>query len=257
VLERLAEFMEGRVKLNNKVRATLAYPIFMLVVGSTVLFFLLTFVVPMVTEIFADTEQVLPLPTIILMWLSSFLSRWWWLLLLLLAGLGWGLRRYIQTSPGRLAYDRLRLKGPLIGTLTRKLIVARFARTLGTLLHAGIPMLRALDISKAVVGNKVMAAAIEVARDTVGEGEDLASPLRKSGVFPPLVIHMVAAGEASGELEKMLLKVADSYENDVESTVTSLTSLLEPVMILTMGLVVGFIVLAILLPIFEMSNIVR
>lgn len=257
VLERLAEFMEGRVKLNNKVRATLAYPIFMLVVGSTVLFFLLTFVVPMVTEIFADTEQVLPLPTIILMGVSSFLSKWWWLLLLLLAGLGWGLRRYVQTPPGRLAYDRLRLKGPLIGTLTRKLIVARFARTLGTLLHAGIPMLRALDISKAVVGNKVMAAAIEVARDTVGEGEDLASPLRKSGVFPPLVIHMVAAGEASGELEKMLLKVADSYENDVESTVTSLTSLLEPVMILAMGLVVGFIVLAILLPIFEMSNIVR
>jgi general secretion pathway protein F len=144
-----------------------------------------------------------------------------------------------------------------MGDLTRKLIVARFSRTLGTLLRAGLPMLRALDISKTVAGNVVFVAAIEAARDTVGEGEDLATPLRRSGVFPPLVIHMVAAGEHSGQLETMLLKVADSYENDVETTVASLTSLLEPVMILGMGLVVGFIVLAILLPIFEMSNIVR
>lgn len=257
VLERLAEFMEGRVRLTNKVRATLAYPAFMVVVGSAVLFFLLTFVVPMVTEIFEDTEQALPLPTILLMAVSGALSRWWWVLAAGLAAAVFALRRYLATPAGRANYDRLRLRAPIIGTLTRKLIVARFARTLGTLLNAGIPMLRALDISKTVVGNKIMAAAIEEARDTVGEGEDLASPLKRSGVFPPLVIHMVAAGESSGELEKMLLKVAESYENDVETTVASVTSLLEPVMILTMGLVVGFIVLAILLPIFEMSSIVR
>jgi general secretion pathway protein F len=257
VLERLAEFMEGRVRLANKVRATLAYPVFMLVVGSGVLFFLLTFVVPMVTGIFEDTGQVLPVPTIILMAVSAFLARFWWLLLAALAGGAFGLRRYLKTEPGRLLYDRLRLRAPLLGNLTRKLIVARFARTLGTLLQAGIPVLQALDISKTVVGNKVFLSAIEAARDTVGEGEDLATPLKRSGAFPPLVIHMVAAGEQSGELERMLLKVADSYESDVEATVGSLTSLLEPVMILTMGLVVGFIVLAILLPIFEMSNIVR
>ncbi len=257
VLQRLADFMEGRVRLANKVRATLAYPVFMVVVGSGVLFFLLTFVVPMVTSVFEDTGQVLPLSTRLLMAISALLSRFWWLLLLLGVGAALGLRRYVKTPSGRLLYDRLRLRAPLMGDLTRKLIVARFSRTLGTLLRAGLPMLRALDISKTVAGNVVFVAAIEAARDTVGEGEDLATPLRRSGVFPPLVIHMVAAGEHSGQLETMLLKVADSYENDVETTVASLTSLLEPVMILGMGLVVGFIVLAILLPIFEMSNIVR
>jgi general secretion pathway protein F len=257
VLERLVEFMEGRVRLNNKVRSTLAYPILMLVVGSGVLLFLLTYVVPMVTGIFEDTGQVLPMPTIILMAVSRVMSRFWWLLLVLVAAAFFGLRRYIQTEAGRVVYDRFRIRAPLIGNLTRKLVVARFARTLGTLLKAGIPMLRALDISKTVVGNKIFVSAIEAARDNVGEGEDLATPFRRSGVFPPLVIHMVSAGEQSGELENMLLRVADSYENDVEATVASLTSLLEPVMIMTMGLVVGFIVLAILLPIFEMSNIVR
>jgi general secretion pathway protein F len=257
VLERLAEFMEGRVKLANKVRSTLAYPIFMVVVGSAVLLFLLAYVVPMVTGIFEDQKQVLPMPTVILIAVSNFMRHWWWLVVLMIGAAGWGVRRYLNTEPGRLLYDDLRLRAPLIGTLTRKLIVARFTRTLGTLLHAGIPMLQALDISKAVVGNKVFAAAIEAARNTVGEGEDLATPFKRSGVFPPLVIHMVAAGEHSGELERMLLRVADSYEGDVETAVASLTSLLEPIMIMSMGVVVGFIVLAILMPIFEMSQMVR
>ncbi|MFH0810306.1 MAG: type II secretion system inner membrane protein GspF [Pseudomonadota bacterium] len=257
VLQRLADFMEDRVRLVNKVRATLAYPAFMVVIGSGVLFFMLTFVVPMITTVFEDTGQILPLPTRLLMAISAGLSRWWWLLLLAAVGAGLWLRRAVNQDSGRRVYDRLKLRLPLLGDLNRKLIVVRFARTLGTLLQSGIPLLKALDISKTVAGNMIFAAAIEAARATVGEGEDLATPLKRSGVFPPLVIHMVAAGEHSGQLEGMLFKVADSYENDVETTVTSLTSLLEPVMILVMAVVVGFMVLAILLPIFDMSSTVR
>ena len=192
-----------------------------------------------------------------LLWVVNFLSSFWWAILIALAGAAYYLRRYFKTPAGKEALDARLLRLPVFGTLIRMIAVSRFTRTLGTLLESGVPTLAALDIVKSVVGNTVLANAVQKARENVREGEPIADPLRRSGLFPPVVIQMVAVGEKSGELEKMLLKISDSFDRTVETRITALMSLLEPVIILVMGLIVGFIVIAIMLPILEMSSGVR
>ncbi|MEK7871074.1 MAG: type II secretion system inner membrane protein GspF [Nitrospirota bacterium] len=257
ILLRLADFLEGQLKLKNKVVSAMAYPIFMLIIGTAILSGLIIFVIPKVTEVFSEMHQVLPLPTIILIGISSLLKSYWWIMAAITITGIYLSRLYIDTEAGRRWYDKLLLKLPVAGKLIRMLSVSRFTRTLSTLLSSGIPLLQSLDIVKNLVGNKVLESAIDSARKNIREGEGIAEPLRRSGVFPSLVVHMISLGEKSGELEGMLLKISDTYDNEVDTTISSLTSLLAPVMILVMGIIVLFIVLAILLPIFNLSQIVR
>lgn len=257
VLERLADYTENQARLLGKVRSALTYPVIMLLLSATILFFLLSYVVPKVTRIFQETHQQLPLPTRLLLGVSDFVAQWWWLLLMLLAAMIVGGMRWARTPHGRERLDRLTLGVPYLGRLAQKLAVARFARTLSTLLASGIGLLPALDIVKGIVDNTVLTRAIERARDAIREGQSIAPPLRESGLFPPLVVHMVAVGERSGQLEAMLTKAADTYDDEVENAVVALTTILEPIIIVFMGGVVLFIVLAILLPIFELNRIVQ
>jgi general secretion pathway protein F len=226
----------------------------MALIGTGVLFFLFAFVVPKVTRMLEDLDRALPLPTLLLIRSSDFLSAWWWLLLILLALGGVALHRYRGSEEGRLRLDRMALNAPLFGKLNLLIATARFTRTLSTLLHSGVPMLTALDICGNLLENRVLRQAIVDTTIAVREGEGLAAPLKRSGVFPPMVAQMAAVGEKSGEMENMLLRVSEAYEHQVEMSISGLLSLLEPLMILFMGTVVGFIVMAILLPIFEASQ---
>jgi general secretion pathway protein F len=257
VLLRLADYTESSARLRSKLRSALTYPAVMLIIGSAILFFLLSYVVPKITRIFTESKQVLPLPTRILMAFSGALSTWWPLVVVLLAVVALAFRYYVRTEAGRQRYDRWVLRVPVFGKLMQKIAVARFSRTLSTLLQSGIGLLPSLDIVKNIVDNRVLYDATEAARDAIREGQSIAPPLKKSGIFPPLMIHMIAVGEKSGRLEEMLFKTAETYEGEVDSTIATLTTLLEPVMIVFMGGMVTFIVLSILLPIFQMSQLVR
>ena len=256
-LDRLADFLEEQVRFRGKLSAALAYPALMTLIGVGVLFFLFTFVLPRVVGMFEDMRQQLPFITLMLLWIVKFLSTFWWLILLVLAGAAYYLKRYLSTIAGKEALDGKLLRMPVFGTLIRMIAVSRFTRTFGTLLQSGVPALTALDIVQSVIGNTVLANAVRQARESVREGESIADPLRRSGLFPPVVVQMVAVGEKSGELEKMLLKVSDSFDRTVEARIAGLMSLMEPAIILVMGVVIGFIVIAIMLPILEMSSGVR
>lgn len=257
VLERLAEIREKQQELNNKIRSALAYPIFMALIGVAVLLFLMGFIVPRISSIFSDMDQVLPMPTQILIHISDFIQLYWWVLFGAIAMLIVGVQSFKKTKKGRYIWDRMVLKMPGFGVLAKKLAVARFSRTLGSLLENGITMLTALEIVKNIVGNIHLSEAIEEAAEEVGKGQGLGVSLEKSDIFPNLTIQMIQVGEQTGELEPMLKKIADVFEGEVESTVLAMTSLLEPVMILVMGVVVGFIVLSICLPIMEMNQLIR
>ncbi len=257
VLLRLAEYTESAAKLRSKVQTAMTYPVLMSVAGGTIMIFLLAFVVPKVTRIFAETKQALPLMTVILLAISNFMAQYWWVLVCGAIAAIVAVRVSVRTPAGRLRYDGYLLRFPYFGKLIKKVALARFSRTLSTLLSSGIPLLSALDIVRNVVDNAVLSQAIENARNSIREGQSIAPPLRKSGLFPPLVLHMVAVGEKSGELEEMLSRAADAYDNEVEASVAAMTSILEPVMILIMGAIVLFIVLAILLPIFALNDIVH
>ncbi len=257
VLLRLADFLEQQVELKRKVLSAMIYPAVTISVAILVLLFLLTTVVPAVSQIFADMRQTLPLPTAILIAVSSFTQSYWWLFFLIVAAAVSGFKAYARTEEGRIRLDRFKLKMPLFGSLVRKVAIARFSRTLGTLLRNGVPLLSALEIVKNVVGNKILEKTIEDARTVIGEGSPIHEPLRRSGVFPPIMIHMIAVGEKSGTLEDMLTKVADASDNEIDTTINTLTSLLEPLMIVGLALVVGFIVISILLPIFEINQLIN
>ncbi len=258
VLERLADFNESQQALRGRVKAALAYPLFMFLIGSGVLFFLTTFIVPKITGIFSEMHQTLPGITVFLISVSGFLKSFWVAIVLIIIGTFAALNYlFTKTIRGQYLRDRIKLKIPLFGPLIHKIAVARFSRTLGTLLQSGVPMLTALSIVKNVVNNRLIADAIAEASRDVEEGQSLSTTLLKSRLFPPIVTQMISAGEHSGTLEKMLYKIADSLETEVESDITMMTSMLEPVMILVMGLLVGFIVISILLPIFEMNQLIR
>lgn len=257
ILIRLADYLESQARLRNKLFSLLAYPLLMLVLSLFILLFLISFVVPKVTAVFADLKQALPLPTVILLSVSDFLRNYGWFSLILGAVSAVALKRYLGTPHGRRRYDRWALTIPIIGRVVQIVAVSRFTRTLAILLASGLPLLTAMEMVAQVVGNKMLEDAIQKARAEIREGEGMAEPLKRSGFFPPLVTHMVAVGEKSGALEGMLQKLSEAYDDEVETTVSGLTSLFGPLLILGMGLIVLFIVLAILLPIFEMSQMVR
>ncbi|HUL01305.1 MAG TPA: type II secretion system inner membrane protein GspF [Nitrospirota bacterium] len=256
-LDRLADFLDEQVRFRGRILAALAYPAFMTIIGIGMLFFIFSFVMPRVVGMFEDMKQQLPFITIMLLFVVRFLSSFWWMILLTLAGAVYYIRKYISTPAGRAMLDSNLLRLPIFGGLIRMIAVSRFTRTLGTLLQGGVPTLTALDIVKSVVGNTVLADAVQKARENVREGEPIADPLRRSGLFPPVVVQMVAVGEKSGELEKMLLKISNSFDRTVETRITGLMALMEPVIILVMGLVIGFVVIAIMLPMLEMSSGVK
>ena len=257
VLLRLSELLEAQTLLRDRIWAALAYPIFLFVTGTLVLMVLMAVVIPRVTAMFADMHRVLPLPTRFLIAFSHFLStHGWWI-----AGVGvlgaLGLMRYLATPGGRALRDEWFLKVPVVGSLARITAVSRFARTLGTLLASGVPLLPALDAAKRVMNQVVLERAIEQVKVGITEGKGIAVMLARTGVIPPLATHMVAIGEKSGNLEDMLLKAAQLFDREAESMVSGMTSVLAPFMVLIMGVLVLFIVSAILYPIFELSQGIR
>ncbi len=254
VLLRLADFAEGRLKLKGKVQGAMTYPIIMVVVGTIIFVVLMLKVVPTITGMFNDTKQALPTPTVILIAASDFLQAHGFKLLVGVLGSAILLQRYIATKAGRERKDAFLLKAPLFGMLNRMICVSRFARTLGTLLSSGVPMLTALEITRNVVSNATFERVVEAATEQVREGRPLAYTLKQSGEFPPIVVHMVGVGEKTGELEQMLLNVAEGYEQQVEMKLGQVTTALEPLMLVGMAGAVGFIVMAILLPILDMQN---
>jgi general secretion pathway protein F len=257
VLERLAEFGEHQQVLKGRFQAALVYPIFMAIIGSGVLFFLLSFVVPNLTRIFTEMKQVLPLPTKLLIWFSGFLQVYWWAIILLIVAIIFGIKQFIKTPRGRYIWDSLKLRFPVIGQINRKIALSRFGRTLGSLLQSGVPLITSLQIVRNIVNNVLIGDVIDDAMEDIQAGKSLHLALSRSLWFPPVFRQMVAVGEQSGDLEKMLQKIADAYEREVETRITGMTALIEPIMILLMAVVVGFIVISILLPIFEMNQMVR
>jgi len=256
VVERLAEFGEQQLALQRKIRSTLAYPLLMLIVGVGVVVFLMAYVIPRVTQIFVEMKQELPLPTTILIGVSELFQKYWPLAILAIVGCFFAARYYVKTDAGRRRYDKMLLKLPVVGSIVEKVAMARITRTLGTLLHNGVPLLSAMEIVRSLVSNVVLGQALEEARQEISEGASITAPLARGGVFPPSVIQMISVGEQSGNLEGMLFKVAETFDSEVETSVTTFTSLLGPFMILFLAFFVGFVVLAVLLPIFEMSHLI-
>jgi general secretion pathway protein F len=256
VLERLADFMDQQQALRSKVSGAMTYPIMMMVIGSLVMGVLMVAVVPKITSIFEDQGKALPWNTQLLIFVAALTGTYWWALLLVGAGGFIGVRRWARTMKGRARLDRLKLRLWLVGHVVRYVAVARFARTLATMLASGVPLLTALEIVKKVLDNVVLEKVIEEARDAIREGESIATTLKKSGQFPSMMCHMVAVGERSGQLEQMLENVAGAYERDVEVQVNRMTTVLSPLMIVVMAIGVGFIVFSVITPIMDMQNLI-
>jgi general secretion pathway protein F len=255
VLKRLADFTESQARLRGKVVATLTYPVVMVGFSAVILGILFTYVIPKITKVLEDARVALPWTTRALIAFSTFVHDWWWAAALGAALAAVAVARWRRTPAGRARWDVWVLGLPLFGGLIRQIAIARFSRTLATLLKSGVPLLSSLDIVKNIVGNTRLARVIEESRDAIREGESIAAPLRRSGEFPPLVYHMVAIGERSGQLEEMLGNVADAYDSQVDTKVAALTSLLEPAMIVFMGLAVAFIVFSVLMPILQINTV--
>jgi len=254
VLERLTKFMESQAKLKGKVTSAMAYPILMAIIGMTLISVLMIAVVPNVTTIFASMDAALPWYTALLITVSDFAAGYWWLVIIVISVSVYFFRRWKVTPTGKLKWDGFVLKVPVLGKLILMLSIARFARTLATLLSSGVALLTAMDIVRNVLGNAVLEKVIVDAISSIREGQSIAEPLKRSGRFPPIVTHMIAVGEKSGQLEAMLESVSDAYDTEVETRVQILTSLLEPMMIVIMGGAVGFIAIAILMPLIQMSS---
>jgi general secretion pathway protein F len=254
VLARLADFLDAQHALRSKVSSAMTYPIIMIVLGSGIMGLLMVVVVPQITSIFQDQGRNLPWNTNLLISVSNALAGWWWLLLILGGLAFWAYRRWTARAKGRQTVDRVKLRLPLIGPLVRYVAVARFSRTLSTMLAAGVPVLNALEIVKRVLNNVVLEKVVEEARGSIREGESIAAPLRRSKQFPSMMVHMVTVGERSGQLESMLENVAVAYEREVDGKVARLTTVLSPALIVVMAVAVGFIVLSIIQPIVDMSN---
>ncbi|MEZ5980606.1 MAG: type II secretion system F family protein [Planctomycetota bacterium] len=255
VLSRLADFIQAQRAMQRKVVSALTYPLMMMALGVVVVGILMTVVVPKITGMLEDSGQQLPATTQALMTVSGLFQNYWWLGLLGLAAISSLIGRLYRTKKGRLLIDRNLLRAPIFGELLRKRAVSRFTRTLSTLLSSGVAAVQALEITRDVVGNRVIADATEVIRSRILEGTDIATPLQQSGVFPAVVGYMVAVGEQSGELETMLDRIADAYDEEVEVVSERVLSVLEPMMIVVLACVVGFIVLSIIQPILQVGAI--
>lgn len=255
VLLRLADFQESQVRLKNKIQSALMYPVLMMFAAFGLLVGIFIGVIPKIVKIFESMNKPMPIQTVIMIKISDILSGYWWLLLGL-AVLGFIMfQKWIHTAKGRRKWDSLLLRLPVVGPLLRMLAVARFSNTMATLLVGGVPILTAMNIVKNIVSNTLISEAIVQARENVTEGQSIAEPLKRSRQFPPLVIHMIAIGEKTGELPQMLQNVSATYEEQVSVKIEGLTSLLEPAMIIFMGLMVGAIVASVFVPLIELNNI--
>jgi type IV pilus assembly protein PilC len=257
VLQRLAVYIENAAALKRKIRGAMVYPASIVGVACLVIAFMLAFVIPTFASMFKDLGAELPLPTRIVIWLSEFVRAYGLIALGVLIGAAFSARAYRRTATGRSAVDALLLKLPILGVLIRKVAVARFTRTLATLLQSGVPILEGLRITATTAGNKVVEAAVLQCRVSVTEGKVLADPLQRSGVFPPMVIQMISVGEQTGALDTMLAKIAEFYDDEVTVVVNTLTALLEPLMIVFLGGVVGGLVVAMYLPIFKLVTLIK
>jgi general secretion pathway protein F len=255
VLIRLSEFLESSQKLKSKVQGAMIYPLVMILVGTIIMAVLMVKVIPNITSMFKQQGKTLPWNTRLLIWASDVMGNWWWALGLGLIGAVFLFVRWTQSKDGRRVWDTFALRLPVVGELVRTINVSRFSRTLGTMLQSGVPMLRALDTAKQIVGNVLIQQAIEEAKRAVTEGESLAQTLKKSGQFPPTMIHMVAVGEKAGQLEQMLERVATTYDAEIDAKLSRFTALLEPLMLVVMGGAVAFIVFSILQPIMDLGQL--
>ncbi len=248
-LQRLAAFLEADVALRRKVKAALTYPTIVVIAALAIVIGLVTFILPKFFDVFRDLGiKDFPVMTQMLMDFSNFLTSRWYVMIAIVVLVVIAFRMFVRTRIGRRLYDRLKLKLPVFGPLNHKIALARFSRTLSTLLSSGVPILQALETVAGTVANEIIAEAVMEARARIREGDRIGPPLEKSGMFPPMVVHMISIGEESGALDQMLSKVADFYESEVESTLQSLTSAIEPVLIVLLGGMVGFIVISLLLP---------
>lgn len=257
ILDRLADFLEDQEAVRSKVLSSLAYPALMVLVGSGIMLFLLAFVIPKIVVIFEQNKAALPLITILLIKTSTLLRKGWLVLLLAAVAAVYGYRKLIRRESVRFKRDALLLRVPLLGPLASKLILSRFARILGLLMASGVSVIRALEITGEVVVNRRYRAALADARIELAEGGSLSSSLRDTSLFPPMLVHMVAVGERGGTLEAMLTKAGAAFEKEFVAAVTRFMSLLEPLLVLAMGLAVGTVVVAVLLPIFQLNQLVR
>jgi general secretion pathway protein F len=254
VLSRLTQFLSAQAKLKSKVGSALLYPCLLMLIGGGVVSGLMIGVVPNMTAIFASMDQALPWYTALLIFTSELMAGYWWVGVILGGAGVYFFRRWVRTPAGRLRWDTFLLRVPLFGRLIQRIAIARFARTLATLLSSGVALLTAMDIVRSVLGNAALEKVVAEAIGSIREGQSIAEPLKRSGRFPPLVTRMIATGEKSGQLEEMLESVSDAYEEEVETHVQMLTSALEPIIIVAMGGAVGFIALSILMPLVQMSS---
>jgi type IV pilus assembly protein PilC len=257
ILLRLATFLEKNDKLVRKVKSAMIYPGVILTVALGAIVILLVFVIPVFQDMFASVSMELPLPTRIVIGLSDFLQSFWWAIIIVVAALIFGMRQFYSTVQGRRRIDGLLLAFPVLGDVLRKSAVSRFTRTLGTLISSGVSILDGLEITAKTAGNAVIQDAIMASRSSIAGGDTIAAPLEKSGVFPPMVISMIAVGEQTGGLDEMLSKIADFYDDEVDVAVGGLLSLMEPVMILFLGVIVGGMIIAMYLPIFGMMQTIQ
>ena len=254
-LSRLALFMEKSVELKNSIRSAMVYPAILTLVGGTAVIVLITFVIPQFSKLFEEMGAALPIPTQIMLGLSSLIIDYWPALILGFTGFIAAFNLYLRTNNGRLKWDGMLLKLPLFGPLIQKIEVSRFSLTLATLLKSGVPILQAMEIVRSIIINRVISDSIIVIQQALKKGQGLSGPLQKAGVFPPMAVHMITVGETSGALDKMLTKVSNTYDKEVEQSIKQLISLIEPMMILFMAVVIGFIVVSMLLAIFSANDI--
>jgi len=253
VLQWLADYQEKEQTRKMQIRSALAYPTLLITVGIISVFMLITFVVPRFVVIFEEFDQALPLPTVIMLAISGFLTTWWWAIIGAIIAVVAGFKAYARTFGGRIRVDGWRLRLPLFGKLSLKAAVSRFARTTATLLRGGVPLLDSMSVVREVVGNEVLARGADQVREGMREGESFAGRLRDTGVFPPLLTHMVGVGEETGDLQGTLLTVANSYDVEVDASLKSIVSLIEPLIIVVVGSTIAFIILAMLLPVFQLN----
>jgi type IV pilus assembly protein PilC len=256
ILMRLATYIEKAEALKRKVKSAMTYPTVVLVVAVGTTVFMLLFIIPTFAKIFKDFGGELPLPTAVVLMLSDFLRKFWYVAFGALAGAILAYKRFYATEQGEKVIDRIKLRLPVLGDLLRKAAIARFTRTLGTLISSGVPILTGLEITARTAGNKVIQEAVLATRASIREGETIAAPLRQSAVFPPMVVQMIAVGEETGALDEMLNKIATFYDDEVNTAVDTLTSIIEPIMIVVMGLLVGGMVVAMYMPMFKLINVV-
>ena len=254
VLERLADQMEAQQEYNARIRSALSYPILLIGAGISAVVFILLFLVPRFAKIFNSMKKELPAPTKVLLNTQAFLSQYWWAVLLGIAAVYLLMRWWNRTDEGGLAIDRFKMRLMVLGPVIHKEAVSRFCRTMSTLVEGGVPILSSFEVSERAVGNRVLRRAIEQVKAAVREGESIAEPLRRSGVFPPLVTNMISVGEETGNLPEMLARVADAYDAEVSNRMRQLIALVEPGVIIIMGGIIGSIVLSMLLPVLELST---